>query len=73
MMGSSSFIAIIHILFLDCVGNLWQTGEFWIVSIKEGIVKSVPSNKLKPIFFPEGGSSISYVRIVVSQNGVDAR
>ena len=31
------------------------------------------SNKLKPILFPAGGKSISYVRIVVSQNVLDVR
>ena len=39
--------------------------------MKEGIVKYSSSNKLEPILFPEGDISISYVRIVVSQNGVD--
>ena len=40
--------------------------------MKKGIVKYSSSNKIKPIF-PKGGNSISYVRIVGSQNRVDVR
>ena len=43
-----------------------MSGEFDILSTTEGIVKYSSFNKLKPILFPEGGNSISYVRIVVS-------
>ena len=46
--------------------------EFGIVSVIYGIVKYSSSSKLKPTFFPEGGNSISYMRIVVEQNRVDA-
>ena len=35
------------------------------------IVNSSSSSKLKPTLFPEGGNSIPYAIIVVSQNGVD--
>ena len=38
-----------------------------------GIVKSSSSSKLKPTLFSEVGNSISYVSIVVSQNGVNVR
>ena len=44
-----------------------------IVSILQMILKYSSFNKLKPIFFLKVGNSISYVRIVVSQNGVDVR
>ena len=51
----------------------WPAGEFEIVSTTEGIVKSSSSNKIKPILFPAGGYSISYVKTVVSQNRVGLR
>ena len=70
-MLSSQLIAMISTFFLYCVGSWWLAGEFGILSMIECIVKYSSSNKLKPILFPEGGNSISYVRIVVSQNGVD--
>ena len=50
-----------------------MAGGFAIVSVIYGIVKSSSSSKLKPTFFSEGVNSISYVRIVVSQNVLDIR
>ena len=52
-------------IFKYCVGSWWLAGEFGILSMTEVIVKYSSSNKLKPILFPEGGNSISYVIIVV--------
>ena len=70
VMVSSQLIAMIHTFFLFWIGSLWLSGEFFILSMKEGIVEYLSSNKLKPILSQEGGNSISYVIIVVSQNGV---
>ena len=70
---SSPFIAMIHTFLLACDRSWLPAGEFGILSVIYGIVKSSSSSKLKPTFFPEGGNSISYVIIVVSLNGVDVR
>ena len=57
-------------IFKFFVWSWWMAGEFGILLMTEGTVKYSSSNKLKPILCPEGGTSISYVRIFVSQNGV---
>ena len=72
MVGSYPLIAVID-TFFACVGSLWLAGEFGIVSVIYGILKSSSSCKLKPNFLPDGVYSISYGEIVVSQNGVDLR
>ena len=66
-------IATIQTFILACVGSSLPADEFGIVSVIYGIVKSSSSNELKTTLFPAGGNSISYVIIVVSQNGVDVR
>ena len=71
MIESSQLISVNHTFFLYCVGSWWLAGGFSILLMTEVIVKYSSSNKLKPILFPEGGNSISYVRVVVSKNGVD--
>ena len=70
-MGHSPEIEIIQTLLLDYVGSWLLAVEFGIVSIIYGMLKSSSSNKLKPIFFPEGGNSILYVIIMVYLNGVE--
>ena len=47
--------------------------KFGILSRIYGMLKSSSSNKLKPILFPEEGTSISYVIIMVSLNGMEVR
>ena len=73
VIGSSLLIAMIQTFILSCAGSWWPDGIFGILLVTFGIVKSSSYNKLKSTFFPEGGNSISYVVIVVSQNGVDVR
>ena len=65
-MGNYTIIAMIQKLSLACVGNWWTAGEFVTVSIIYGMVKLSSTNKLKPIFFPAGVNSISYVMVVTS-------
>ena len=48
-----------------------MAGVFGVVSMIEGVVKFSSYNKLKLILFPLKGNLISYVRTVVSPNGVD--
>ena len=48
-----------------------MAGKLGTLSVIYVIVNSSSSSKLKPTLFPEGGNSIPYVIIVVSQNGVD--
>ena len=62
---------MIQTLLLACIQSCQTTGNFGTVSRIYGMVKSLSSNKLKPIFFPEGGKSSSYVMVVASINGVD--
>ena len=72
-MVSSPLIYMIYTFLLACAGSWWPADEFGTVSVIYGIVKSSSSSKLKPTFFPEGGNSISYLIIVVSQNGVNVK
>ena len=58
VMASSQLIEMTQKLLLACVGGLLPDGEFGIVSRIYGMVKPISSNKLKPIFLPEGGNSI---------------
>ena len=67
-MGYSLAIEIIQTLLLYYVGSWLLAVEFGIVSIIYGMLRSSSTNKLKPVFFPERGNSISYVRIMVSLN-----
>ena len=46
---------------------------FWDCINDKRCCKISSSNELKPILFPKKGNSISYVSIVVSQNGVNLR
>ena len=64
-MGYSPLIEMIHTLLLYDVVIWWPAGEFVIASRIYGMVNSSSFNKLKPIFFPEGDNSGSYVIIVV--------
>ena len=71
VIGFYPLIATIYTFRLACDGSWQPAVELGIVSVMKGIVKSSPSSKLKPIFFPEGGNSMSYVIMVSSLNGVD--
>ena len=53
-MDYSPEIKIIQTLLLDYVGSWLLAVKFGILSRIYGMLKSSSSNKLKPIFFPEG-------------------